>query len=293
MVAEDWLEPVRVDQSEGSSMTSAVSGGQSEACGAGDGAVTSAVTSQDTAAARGASDDVGDVGDASVDDAPTPKTDVCVAPPESGIIAVCGNGADAVTMPDSTRDGWPVESGSNPAAAATTGSGSGSGSMRKLKSALKTTTGQGKTERFRTSGIKSRSVRFNEALNTFLECDYVIYVDDDEYDLLYDLSAAATSATSASSASSASSAPVDPATLVNIRSFDLQLPETCVSYPAAGNAAGSGSHPAGIQCVAVINPTSGSGGDQLTLSPPDGYKDALYAAVMETIVDDSGWSLPP
>merc|ERR550517_170031 len=61
----------------------------------------------------------------------------------------------------------------------------------------------------------------------------------------------------------------------------------------------SGAHPpSGIQCLAVMN-SAGSGnaascappattaGDQLTLSPPDGYKDALYAAVMETIVDDS------
>ena len=340
MVANDWLEPVSCDQSPASPVTSArSSAAPSDGCRPAGAVVTSPVTSQNATAAaaaaavagggggeaaRGASNDVGDgdVDDASVDDARAPTTDVCAPggepaaapPPESAIIAVCGNGADAVTMPDSTHDGWPVESGSKSSSGSSGSSGS-TGSMRKLKSALKTTTG--KSERFRNSGIKSRSVRFNEALNTFLECDYVIYVDDDEYDLLYDLSSGAVTAPCAPCAPCAPGAPcapcapaasVDPATLVSIRSFDLQLPETCVNYPpvgataAAAAAAGmvSGAHPpSGIQCLAVMN-SAGSGnaascappattaGDQLTLSPPDGYKDALYAAVMETIVDDSG-----
>ena len=252
--------------------------------GAGQSAAAAPVTSEDGACADdgGANDD--DDG-ASVNDAAALTTDVRVA--------ACGNGADAVTMPDPTHDGGMDATGSG------TGSGTGSsGTMRKLKSALKTTAGGGsggggqvKSERFRNSGIrKSRSVRFNEALNTFLECDYVIYVDDDEYDLLYDLSACVPCAAAAAAAASAAGSSLkDPATLVNIRSFDLQLPETCVNYAAATGS--SGALPAGIQCVAVMNPAgsgAGSAGDQLTLSPPDGYKDALYAAVMETIVDDSG-----
>ena len=56
-----------------------------------------------------------------------------------------------------------------------------------LKSALKRpTVGRsggvaGTLQQLQSLRKKSR-VRFNEALNTFLECDYVIYVDDDEYD---------------------------------------------------------------------------------------------------------------
>jgi hypothetical protein len=130
---------------------------------------------------------------------------------------------------------------------------------------------------------KKARVRFNEALNTFLECDYVIYVDDDEYDLLYHLDAVAAAA-AAAAAAQAEAELADPANvssaaslvittteqpqLVNVRSFELQLPETstCVSHgPVTGSAA-----------PAVVASTGEAG----TLSPPDGYKDAaaFYAA---------------
>lgn len=120
---------------------------------------------------------------------------------------------------------------------------------------------------------KKARVRFNEALNTFLECDYVIYVDDDEYDLLYHLDAVA----AAAAAVQAEAELADPATtatakeqpqLVNVRSFELQLPETSVTSTCVSHG--------------TITPASSalSTGDAGTLSPPDGYKDAaaFYAA---------------
>ncbi|EFX87747.1 hypothetical protein DAPPUDRAFT_96684 [Daphnia pulex] len=165
-------------------------------------------------------------------------------------------------------------------------SGGGGGGGVPLKSALKRPTAgrcggvAGTLQQLQSLRKKAR-VRFNEALNTFLECDYVIYVDDDEYDLLYHLDAVAAAAAAAAQAEAeladlanvSSAAPLVITTteqpqLVNVRSFELQLPETstCVSHgPVTGSAA-----------PAVVASTGEAG----TLSPPDGYKDAaaFYAA---------------
>ncbi|KAI9560230.1 hypothetical protein GHT06_014244 [Daphnia sinensis] len=121
---------------------------------------------------------------------------------------------------------------------------------------------------------KKARVRFNEALNTFLECDYVIYVDDDEYDLLYHLDAVAAAAAAAAQAEVELADPASNATeqpqLVNVRSFELQLPETSVTCVSHGTIT-----PASSALQSAV-----STGDAGTLSPPDGYKDAaaFYAA---------------
>jgi hypothetical protein len=175
--------------------------------------------------------------------------------------------------------------------------GGGGGGGVPLKSALKRpTVGRsggvaGTLQQLQSLRKKSR-VRFNEALNTFLECDYVIYVDDDEYDLLYHLDAVAAAAAAAAAAAQAEFESADPAhgslstnpviittteqpQLVNVRSFELQLPETstCVSHATVPGS--------GPPTVVVPPPSSSSStGDAGTLSPPDGYKDAaaFYAA---------------
>ncbi|XP_057366248.1 LOW QUALITY PROTEIN: uncharacterized protein LOC130687108 [Daphnia carinata] len=115
------------------------------------------------------------------------------------------------------------------------------------------------------SSRKKARVRFNEALNTFLECDYVIYVDDDEYDLLYHLDAVAAAAAQAE-AELADVAATEQPQLVNVRSFELQLPETSLTSTCVSHA--------------TITPAAATTGDAGTLSPPDGYKDAaaFYAA---------------
>ena len=162
-------------------------------------------------------------------------------------------------------------------------SSSSSGGGVPLKSALKRPTvgrcgGVAGTLQQLQSLRKKARVRFNEALNTFLECDYVIYVDDDEYDLLYHLDAVAAAAAAAAQAEAELADPANVSTappvitteqpqLVNVRSFELQLPETstCVSH---GTITGS---------APPVVATTGEAG---TLSPPDGYKDAaaFYAA---------------
>lgn len=175
-----------------------------------------------------------------------------------------------------------------------------------LKSALKRPTNsaiRGGVAGLQALRKKSR-VRFNEALNTFLECDYVIYVDDDEYDLLYHLDAVAAAAAAAAAAQQAAahqaaaqqaeaesncSDPATPSTeqpqLVNVRSFELQLPETSltsVSHATANNPATR---------TGGDNPSQHGGSDSLTLSPPDGYKDAaaFYAAAAALVdLENSG-----
>ena len=129
--------------------------------------------------------------------------------------------------------------------------------VAKLKSALKRPTHLshgGQSQSIDRLAAKKHRVKFNEALNTFLECDYVIYVDDDEYDMLccYDYEASAQSAD-----------PHDQPKLVSVRAFQLQLPESSVTL------------------VAQTGEPHAEFVDQVTLSPPDGYTDAaaaLYAA---------------
>ena len=125
---------------------------------------------------------------------------------------------------------------------------------------------------------KKKRVRFNEALNTFLECDYVIYVDqddaddddDDEYvdeydDVLYDYNADV--AHVQLDANQHLQQQQEPVKLVNVRSFDLQLQSVesgsvdCSSYLVSS-----------IETATATRPT-----DSQTLSPPDGYKDAAFA----------------
>ena len=160
-----------------------------------------------------------------------------------------------------------------------------------LKSALKRPT-TGGSRGLGVAGLQSLSrkkarVRFNEALNTFLECDYVIYVDDDEYDLLYHLdavaaAAAAAAAAQAEAAAAAAGTGSEQPQLVNVRSFELQLPETSLTSTCVSHA-GSSSSPAGTATTSAapgnVHP-NGASADSVTLSPPDGYKDAaaFYAA---------------
>jgi len=135
-----------------------------------------------------------------------------------------------------------------------------------LKSALKRPTGRSLLR-------KKLRVKFNEALNTFLECDYVIYVDDDEYDLLYHLAAA-----EQQHQLELQHQQQQQPQLVNVRSFELQLPETSSSTYSSSELTGS------------TPSTSTSSGDPVTLSPPDGYKDAaaLYAAALVVQLNQQG-----
>lgn len=143
-----------------------------------------------------------------------------------------------------------------------------------LKSALKRPTGRSLLR-------KKLRVKFNEALNTFLECDYVIYVDDDEYDLLYHLAAAEQQHQLELQHQQQLQQQQQPQ-LVNVRSFELQLPETSSSTYSSSQVELTGSTPS--------SSTSTSSGDPVTLSPPDGYKDAaaLYAAALVVQLNQQG-----
>ena len=155
-----------------------------------------------------------------------------------------------------------------------------------LKSALRRTTTGSSATSSRSLLRKKLRVKFNEALNTFLECDYVIYVDDDEYDLLYHLAAAEQAAQQQQQQllhhhlQQQQQQQDGQPQLVNVRSFELQLPETSSSiYPSTGQVEHS--------AVTTTSAAAPPGTDAGTLSPPDGYKDAaaLYAAALVVQLD--------